>query len=647
MKLKRALAAWKTVMATAVLLFYVGCDDNGNELTKNPPKDPDTEQPTETDPGTISATTKDVKEQQVVELTVSNYSIVQDRYVGKIGDIEVELFHNGGQQLVFVVPAQIGTGSFEFTIPIASNKLTFNVTEVILDGTPDAVVEAFVGPDPDLQFEGYIATAHELAMDGLISPAEVDLLHSYRSMLTAALEQYHTLPADEKVAVAKFITANSSGIAELNSILLQLNNATQAVANGRTASSCEDLTYRINKVKCASSLLLDAFIVLGSGFSAAALATNPIGASLATGIVAFVTIPAVISFKQNAMAILDARVKADLVDAGVFSGRQKDDVLKANQPYFVDLRILKTNFQKKDMSSSVSWVRETVSTVEEFSRKWDELRPKIKDAQLSPFTYPDSAAVRERSEAFEFLSVEVLDNSDIHATLSGDVDLTYVTFSGTGTGTFQYRFVYDDGSFRAESEPITATLEAKDESFIELTFDGVTYTATGTNNGGTAPGTYFISNNGSGNGSGPCGDFTSYSTYIGGRACDANGNCLHFWLDIHHVSRGECGNIPVSVKTYSYQNSDSCVPCNPVMSWMEISRDGAFEYARPEGATWFTVTDISNGYLSGTFAFNGCQWGDIDYAVDPDGNRLYCEEGTPYCCKTEKTFSGTIKVKLP
>lgn len=619
--MNRAFLSFKMVLVTTALLFYVGCDDKENEPAS--------------EKGTISAVSRNVKELQVVELAIQGIVINDESFPAQFGDIDIELFRIDDEHLAFVVPAQTGGKSFSLTTPIATNTLSFDVTEVVLKEAPDDIVDAFVGPDPDLQFEGYLATAQQLMLAGLISTVEVDLFEMYRSRLNQAIEEYRSLPDAEKEAVAKFLAANSEGIAALNGILADLNSNALAIGNARMMGICDDVTFKVDKVKCGAVLLLDAFIVLGSGLGAAVLATNPLGIAIATGIVAYVTIPAAMSFKQNALAIINSRVKAELVEAGALSGRLKNDVVNMNQPYPIDLRVLKTNFQKNDANSNVSWVRDVLSTIEDFRVMWDNLRPKIKDAELTPFVYPDSSAVLEGSESLSFLSVEVLNRPDIEASLSEENGMVSVTFSGSGTGAFEYVFRYNDGSFQAESQPLAGVVE--DDSFIEITVDGVTYRGTGSNDGGYSQGTDYHTDVGS---SESCGSNDDYYIYITGVACDENNTCIRLFSTITHRSSGGCGFIPLSEKSYPLGTPQACDMCTPTLIRLDITPVGTGPtYTHADSDTWLSITEVTDDYFTGTFRFFGCNQSSVDHDN--------CQKPSSYyCCPTPGLVTGSFRVRL-
>ena len=200
-----------------IIVNLYGCDKS----SENPAPDSDPQL------GIISVSNTSVLEGEVVQINVGDTLLSNDIYEGLLGDKQVELMRETDSTLIFIVPIGLGQGSFDLNADLASNKLTFQISTILLPDTPDNIVKSIV--------DSSMVDLNDALTSGLLSTenynAITNNLENYSS-------QFNNLSEDEKIEVATIIEANRKYLEELseynNTLRVQLDSI-ESQTGGRLA----------------------------------------------------------------------------------------------------------------------------------------------------------------------------------------------------------------------------------------------------------------------------------------------------------------------------------------------------------------------------------------------------------------------------
>lgn len=160
----------------------------------------------------ITSNKLNLNDTEIATIIVSDFTLDQELYNATFGNFDIVLKKKANNQLNFLVPPNMESGSYQLEVDFSSNSLEFNVTKTILQDTPENTIVSFAG-----SFETDIENTIALFSQGNIPPQ----LLSAKDDIQKAISELNSLGDEDKIIAAKFIKNNSLEINELESLLSQ------------------------------------------------------------------------------------------------------------------------------------------------------------------------------------------------------------------------------------------------------------------------------------------------------------------------------------------------------------------------------------------------------------------------------------------
>ena len=447
------------ILAILSLFFINSCGGDDNV-------DPIVTEEEEENKVTITTEKVDLKDVEIGIITVDNFTLNQQTYNAKFGDLDIILAKNNSTELSFLVPPNIDSGTYNLAIDFSSNSLGFKVTKTTLSETPEKVISNFVG-DYALEISETIA----LFDQGNVPPE----LLSVKDNIDKAITDLNNLPENDKIIAAKFIENNSTDLNALEAELAQ-----------------QDLTYSgklINK-KCDNPrcyLAYGAKVIIAAGLvSIGAAASTTLGAIAATLGAVVVGVDAIVSLIRGKRSILISKVKVVINEAltiyiplqevkeiiyntidGTVSNFSKSQANKIENETAITFKIKPTfrTLDAADESSTDTVIKTFVDAYLSIKDFWNQnfasnlgSLPNFNDLEQQKF-----------STDLSYFSLDITDNSEnvTKSEITGTVEEFSVTFTNETDleQDFTFDVIYNDGENEAKSS-LTLTINF-DEIFLE------------------------------------------------------------------------------------------------------------------------------------------------------------------------------------
>ena len=220
---------------TFFLLNGCGGDDNEPEIIEEEIKE-----------AIISAENINLKDAQIGTIIVENFTLNQNTYNSKLGNLDLVLSRIDDATLSFIVPVDIESGKYNLALDFAENTIDFNITKTELLDTPINVLNNFVGD--------YVEEINNTI--DLFSQANISQdLSTIKANIDSAINDFNNLSDAEKIVAAKFIENNSAILDELASSLGQEDLIYSGKGNGKL-KNCDASCFFFNASKVLGAAAL-------------------------------------------------------------------------------------------------------------------------------------------------------------------------------------------------------------------------------------------------------------------------------------------------------------------------------------------------------------------------------------------------------
>jgi len=416
---------------------------------------------------TITANKTAVNGLEIIEINIQNLENPEAQYAATFGTEAVTLVQTDSTAYVTVVP-DLPTGSYDFVADVAPEQsLEFQVTETTLISSPEQTVIGIIAY-PTSIIDELEASTDSLIAQGLVPPVAKNRLQEITNDFNQAISDFQNAPQDEKEFTAKFLKANSQLFQTLQDAILELEESIPLVgALSPRGGACMGKKYDAETQDCLSKeldRLTIKFVLKAVGIVVAGVAVNyiPGGSTLSKPILIGGSILLLTKYHNNLLDIIKNTFL--LFEKLVFSDANAGEPILLNESYPVDVMIPKRNVQREDVSSQYNWVGAMITTFDKFKSTWDKVRKvPIIGKELFEIDFPKRIVENKPTETLDFLSIEILgDVEGISGEFSGTPEELSISFNraeDSDIERFQYKIIYNDGYFQAESEVMTATVK--------------------------------------------------------------------------------------------------------------------------------------------------------------------------------------------
>ena len=161
---------------------------------------------------TLETETTSVIPVQLITLTSPNISFTQTEYEAKLGTIDVTLYKNPNNDLVFIMP-EVASGSYSLDLVIdeKNGSIIFNVGVNTIANVEATLEEEILTP-----FAVFQDNIDTLLSEGGLSSEQLSQLNSAKQMDADFQTKYATLTSEEKMEAARFFNANPIFSTSLN-----------------------------------------------------------------------------------------------------------------------------------------------------------------------------------------------------------------------------------------------------------------------------------------------------------------------------------------------------------------------------------------------------------------------------------------------
>lgn len=387
------------------------------------------ETPIINEPVTLSLTAdkQSVNQLEIVSLKSKNITFSKSSYSGTIGANSVTLKVLNDSLLAFMMPT-IAAGSQTLSINIESKdySISFNVLQPQQISNPTTYINDFVtqlnvgASDPEIQ-----------------------------DSLNYAMQQFNNLTPEQQQEAVAYIAANRQILDEVNAILTEhnlksVNSTCSADLDDTEYMKCIVADYIICVIKLQTPVVAGA--LLGSTFT-------PIGTFIGGMVGVMISNTLLKKTLKRSNELWVEITNHTFRTTEVLVGESKSSSYNNNVAKSVVLTTKICNIQ--NITYSQSWLNNLISKFNLFTNMWNTL--------LGNENPPSFAVYQEETgiaDNFNFISVKIINNSNVTGDVSGTVDNMEVTFSTTQTTeqTFSFSLTYNDGDFNVSSIPISAVL---------------------------------------------------------------------------------------------------------------------------------------------------------------------------------------------
>jgi len=395
---------------------------------------------------TITAIDQNLKDAQIATILVEDFTLDQETYAAKFGDIDIILVKNNSSELSFLIPPNTATGTYNLSLAFSSNSIDFRVTKTTLLETPEKVILNFVG-----DYVNEIDETIALFTQGNIPPE----LFLVKDNMVKAIAEINSLSDNDKIIVAKFIKNNTTDLDLLSAELTQ-----------------EDLIYASKSLikKCTSPRCYFAYGVK----VLAAAALIDVGGKVAVIGAAIIGIDAIISLIRGKQSVLISKVKKVVkegldisifwqstlleatyneADNSIFNSKSNKKSNKIDNKTTLSFKIKPTirTLNASDENSTDEIVSNFVAAYSKFKEIWNENFA----SKLGSFPNFNTNEEQQEAEELSQFSLEITKNGD-KVSLS-DIKGTAKEFSTTFTNKtdidqdFDLDIIFEEGDIVAKT----------------------------------------------------------------------------------------------------------------------------------------------------------------------------------------------------
>ncbi len=407
----------KTWIFISILVGFVILSTYSCKKESNGGEDPNKGAPS------IRVESSNVYQLEIVTLIAKNIAFKQNIYTGTIEGKSIEIRQVNDTLLAFMMPV-VASGSQKLILQVESKDYTisFNLLPSPQIDNPASYISDFI---KQIKIQDN-------------NPTDLEIKKS----LDDALLQFNSLtPLQQKEAV-DFIAANRSALDEVNSLL---NNHVLKSTNG----DCANEVYRTSHMKC---VVLDYMVCLAR-LSAPVVVLGLAGSAfspLGTFIGGMTGILFVKAFMKKTLR-RSGTLWEEFIDntfipfkASLAPSKSISFVNGTAKGIVFNLQI--NNIQNTNYTQG--WLSNLVKSYKKFKALWEQT--------IDEEPVPGFAALKQEtvnSDNFGFVSLKILDNTNVTGTLGGTVDNLTITFSTTKTTeqNFNFEITYNDGDFKVSS----------------------------------------------------------------------------------------------------------------------------------------------------------------------------------------------------